>query len=102
MKILVDYRGRRIRLEDERLDHILKHREMANMELTLEKTLLEPERVVQSKSDDDAFMFYAYQKETLFGDKWLCVVVKYTDSPFVLTAYLTDAIKKGKELWRKK
>jgi len=49
-----------------------------------------------------AELFYSYQKETLFGDKWLCVVVKFSDDPFVLTAYLTDAIKKGPELWRKK
>ena len=34
------------------------------------------------------------------GDKWLCVVVKYTaDDAFVLTAYLTDKLKKGEQLW---
>ena len=34
------------------------------------------------------------------GDKYLCVVVKVvgTDA-FVLTAYLTDTIKKGQQLW---
>ena len=102
MKILDDYKARRVRLEDERLAHILEHREMAGMESVIEQTLRDPERVVQSRSDATAELYYSYQKETSFGDKWLCVVVKFTDSPFVLTAYLTDAIKKGKELWRKK
>ena len=64
MKTFVDYRGRRIRLEDERLSHIVQHREMAKMELALEKTLLEPEQVIQSKSDEAAELYYSYQKET--------------------------------------
>jgi len=49
MKILLDYKGRRIRLEDERLVHILEHREMSKMESTLEQTLRDSERVVQSQ-----------------------------------------------------
>jgi hypothetical protein len=36
----------------------------------------------------------------MVGDKWLCVVVKYRrEGAFVLTAYLTDKPKKGKQLW---
>jgi len=72
------------------------------MEQMLEQTLRDPERVVQSKSDETARLYYRYQIGTLFRDKWLCVVIKYTNDPFVLTAYLTDAVKKGQELWRKK
>jgi hypothetical protein len=34
------------------------------------------------------------------GDKWLCVVVKYAvNDAFVVTASLTDKLKKGKPLW---
>jgi len=37
------------------------------------------------------------------GDKWLCVVVKYgTNDAFVVTAYLTDQLKKGAQLWPRK
>ena len=37
---------------------------------------------------------------TRVGDKYLCVVVKVVgDDAFVLTAYLTDTIKKGHQLW---
>jgi hypothetical protein len=37
---------------------------------------------------------------TLVGDKYLCVAVKIraTDA-FVLTAYLTDRVKRGVPLW---
>lgn len=102
MKILVDYQGRHIRLTDERLNHILEHPEMRDMETKIKETLTQPERVVKSNTDENAQLFYRYQTGTLFGDKWLCVVVKYTYDPFLLTAYLTDKIKKGQELWRKK
>jgi len=34
------------------------------------------------------------------GDKFLCVAVKVVDNDaFVLTAYLTDTIKKGRQVW---
>jgi hypothetical protein len=34
------------------------------------------------------------------SDKWLCVVVKYAvNDAFVVTASLTDKLKKGKPLW---
>jgi hypothetical protein len=37
---------------------------------------------------------------TRVGDKYLCVVVKLiADDAFVLTAYLTDTVKKGRLLW---
>ena len=36
----------------------------------------------------------------MVGDKYLCVVVKVLPADaFVLTAYLTDKVKKGEQLW---
>jgi len=36
------------------------------------------------------------------GRKWLCIVVKFFEhDAFVVTAYLTDLVKKGKVLWPK-
>lgn len=103
MQLLTDHRGRKVRLTDERLQHILEHPEMASMQANLAETLREPERVVQSRSDRTALLFYRSYLSTLVGDKWLCVVVKYLKrSAFVLTAYLTDKPKKGKTLWRRK
>ena len=40
---------------------------------------------------------------TEVGDKYLCVVVKtIKHDAFVLTAYLTDVIKKGEIIWLRK
>jgi hypothetical protein len=37
---------------------------------------------------------------TMVGDKFLCVVVKFGGSDaFVLTAYLTEKIKNGVQIW---
>lgn len=102
MRLLHDYKGLAIRLTDERLAHILEHPEMADLEQAIEETLLQPERVVESFSDPTAKLHYRYYEKTLVGGKYLCVVVKTADADaFVLTAYLTDKVKKGKSIWPK-
>ncbi|PYT08948.1 MAG: hypothetical protein DMF49_03805 [Acidobacteria bacterium] len=100
MKLLHDFQGLAIRLTDERRAHILEHPEMASMEAAIEETLLQPERVVQSFSDPQARLYYRFYFRTMMGGKYLCVVVKTLEADaFVLTAYLTDRIKKGVPLW---
>ena len=100
MKVLHDFQGIAIRLTDERRAHILGHPEMAPLEPAIEETLLHPERVVQSFSDPQAHLYYRFYFRTIVGNKFLCVVVKTLDNDaFVLTAYLTDRIKKGVALW---
>jgi len=100
MKLLHDFDGLPIRLTDERRDHILEHPEMAEMEPAIEDTLRDPERVVQSMSDPEVHLYYRYYFRTVVGGKFLCVVVKMGEpSAFVLTAYLTDRMKKGERLW---
>ena len=103
MKIFRDYRGRSIRLTDERLKHILEHPEMKGLLSSVKETLLEPQRVIQSLSDQDANLYYRYYIGTKVGDKYLCVVVKTIQKDsFILTAYLTDSIKKGEIIWLRK
>jgi hypothetical protein len=100
MRILHDHEGLAIRLTDERLAHILDHPEMAGMMEAIEETLRRPERVVESFSDPQARLYYRYYLGTLVGDKFLCVVVKLAGGEaFILTAYLTDRIKRGFPLW---
>jgi hypothetical protein len=102
MEGLYDYRGSAIRLTDERLAHILEHPEMEDLEDAVQATLLRPECVVESFSDPQARLYYRFYVGTLVGDKFVCVVVKVVgDDAFVLTAYLTDRIKKGVVLWPK-
>ena len=58
--------------------------------------------MVESLSAPSAALHYRYFLGTRIGDKWLCVVVKYAElDAFVLTAYLTDKLKKGILLWPK-
>ena len=103
MKVLQDYQGRNVRLMDERLQHILEHPEMADLEGALEETLREPQFVIQSRTDPAAELSYRFYLGIKVGDKWLCVVVKYAaNDAFVVTAYLTDQLKKGTQLWPNK
>ena len=100
MKILHDVQGLAIQLTDERRDHILEHPEMAEMEPAIEETRRHPERVVQSISDPAVHLYYRFYFRTVVGGKFLCVVVKMgVAGAFVLTAYLTNRIKKGDRLW---
>lgn len=90
-----------IRLTYERLAHVLDHPEMTGMEAAIDDTLLGPETMIQSQSDDQARLYYRSYRSTPVGEKLLCVVVKVPreDDAFVLTAYLTDKLKRGEVIW---
>ena len=103
MKIYRDYKGQSIRLTEERRKHIFEHPEMKSLMPRIQETLLEPQRVIKSLSDSDANLYYKFYVGTMVGDKYLCVVVKMIKrDAFILTAYLTDAIKKGEIIWLRK
>ena len=103
MKIIRDFERQSIRLTEERSHHILEHPEMQGMSESIIETLQTPQKVMQSLSDPDAHLYYRFYIGTRVGDKYLCVVAKITShDAFILTAYLTDTIKKGVVLWQKK
>ena len=84
------------------LAHILEHPEMRRQEAGIAETLAMPETVLQSRTDSAVRLFYRAYKGLSVGDKYLCVVVKYTEATrFVITAYFTDKVKKGEVLWKK-
>lgn len=99
-----DVRGRSVRLTDERRAHIEnEHPEMEGQIARIEATLLDPDLVVRSKVDTEVEQFYRYYGDTPVGGKHMCVIVKGGSAgPFVVTAYLTDTVKRGEELWRRK
>ncbi|MGQ0656773.1 MAG: hypothetical protein ACT4NU_01560 [Chromatiales bacterium] len=73
---------------------------MSVLEPAIEATLAMPECVMQSLSDEQVRLYYRFYVGTKVGDKHLCVVVKVLpDDAFVITAYLTDKVKKGIQLW---
>ena len=99
-----DYQGTLIRLTEERRFHILSHPEMRNLIDELEVVLQIPDRVVQSLSDPQVNLYYRWYRNTPVGEKFLCVVAKFKkkeNDAFVITAYLTDTMKKGTVLWLK-
>ena len=97
-----DVWGNSISLTEERRAHLLEHPEMRKQEDRLAETLLEPDVVIQSPSDDTVRLFHLFYKRLTIGDKYLCVVVKYREgSVFIITAYFTDKVKSGGVLWKK-
>jgi len=104
MKWFKDVHNRRIRLTDERQEHIeADHPEMSGQIGRIQDTLLSPDIVVRSIADPDVELSYRHYDTTPVTDKYLCVVVKVLiGNLFILTAYFTDTIKRGEVLWERK
>jgi hypothetical protein len=99
-EVFRDYAGRSVRLTPERRRHILEHPEMLEWMEKISEVLARPEHVVRSRLDPASELFYEWKTRTRVGPKYLCVVVvAKQDDAFVLTAYLTNAVKKGETSW---
>ncbi len=97
-----DVWGNSISLTEERRVHLLEHPEMREQEGKIAETLLEPDAIIQSRSDDTIRLFHRFYKKLAIGDKYLCVVVKYAEGDvFIITAYFSDKVKSGGVLWKK-
>lgn len=87
MRVIEDRFGKLVRLTDERIEHILEHPEMSQLLPCVDETIRNPEIVRISRSDCMVRLHYAFLRETLFGSKWHCVVIKYQQqNAFVVTA----------------
>jgi len=74
----------------------IKHPVMAGREREVMDVLQNPSEIRQSKSDAMVYLFYKGER---IG-RWVCAVAKRLDgSGFLITAYLTDAIKEGEQIW---
>jgi hypothetical protein len=104
MKIFQDYKGRPVKLADERVEHLeSQHPEMMSQGKRISETLPHPERVIRSKTDSSVELFYKHYRTTPVSEKFLCIVMKAAkDDNFVIIAYYTDRIKGGDLLWEKK
>ncbi|MDD5617334.1 MAG: hypothetical protein PHH85_14150 [Candidatus Methanoperedens sp.] len=104
MKWFKDIQNRQIRLTIERQQHIeLDHPEMSGQIGKIQETLINPDVIVESRTDPDVELFYRHYDATPVTEKYLCVVVKILVSDlFIITAYFTDTIKRGKIVWEKK
>lgn len=84
--------GRLIRVTKRHWDYITnKHESVIGLEEQISKTLRTPVYVRLSKEDEDVYLYYAP-----YGNYFLCVVCRHLNGDgFIITAYLTDNIKKG-------
>jgi hypothetical protein len=70
---------------------------MMGLERTIQQTLEVPEAVRRSTSDPVRVrLYYRRFGGPVVKDRYICVVVKLQgDDAFVLTAYITDSVKRG-------
>ncbi len=102
MKALGDVFGNLIEMTDERWDHVCEqHPELKSRIKKVVATLQDPDIVKASRSDRSVRLYCKYF-DNLYGGKYILVVVKSNKRHFLITAYITDYIKAGGELWRRR
>jgi len=75
-----------------------KHPSLKGKEKDIITLLKAPEEVRKSRSDPNVFLFYG----SMGKKRWLCAVTKKeNDIGFIVTAYPTDSIKIGEQVWKK-
>jgi hypothetical protein len=76
----------------------IKHPIMAGRESDVTDTLKSPDEVRRSRHDPAVYLFYKSKR----ARRWLCAVVKRLDGEgFLVTSYMTDAVKEGVKIWPK-
>lgn len=91
-----------MRLTNERLEHIEARNEMKNQLVKIRETLSKPEKVLLSNHDEEVYLYYKNYPKTPVTNKFLSVIVNITsDDAFILTAFFTDKIKTGVQIWPK-
>jgi len=59
--------------------------------------------IIRSTVDAEVELCYRHYKIAPVTEKFLCLVVKVlTDDLFIITAYLTNEIKRAETLWQRK
>jgi len=77
---------------------IVKHPDIADLELEIQQALANPDEIRRSSRDPNVLLFYLVLKER----RWVVSVARRLNSyGFLITAYQTDAIKEGETLWHK-
>jgi hypothetical protein len=76
----------------------LKHPSIKGKENEIKEALRNPDSIRQSYTDKKVYLFYKK-----YGRNYLCVIVRHLNGKgFIITAYLTNKIKEGRQIWQKK
>ena len=74
-----------------------KHPIMSGRQRDIQETLENHGEIRRSRKDPNVYLFYRAGRPK----RWLCAVVKRLEGEgFLVTAYVTDAIKIGESAWR--
>ena len=90
--------SKRIYVTKSRWDLIIgtKHLEIKGKEKEVKEALINPDEIRLSKSDTSVYLYYKH-----YGKLSLSVVVKHNNGEgFIITAYYTDRIKEGKQIYK--
>lgn len=75
----------------------VKHPVMADKLELVKTALTDPDEIRQSKSDKNVLLFYRKDEK-----RWVCAVTRRLNGEgFLITAYPTDAIKEGEQIWNR-
>lgn len=76
----------------------LKHPSIAKYEKQVKETLLKPDEIRKSQQDERVQLYYKH-----IGKLNICVVVDHIQETegYIITAYLTDRIKEGEQIYVK-
>ncbi len=76
---------------------VVKHPSIKGKEKEVQKTLKSPDIIRVSNSDKNIFLYYKK-----YCKNYLCVVVRHENGDgFIITVYITNKIKEGKQVWKK-
>jgi hypothetical protein len=74
----------------------IKHPVMMGHDREVTEALENPAEIRRSRSDPTVYLFY----REAGSDRWICAVAKRLNGEgFLITTYLTDAIKEGDRIW---
>lgn len=92
-----DLLGINFRLTEERWKHIIRrHPEIKAKKKFISRTLAKPDIIVVSKLDPSVHIYQSKRE-----DDYYFTVVVHTLDRFIITAYITNQIKRGVVLWKK-
>lgn len=95
-EVLKDYKGRSIRLTDERWAHIASHIEMVGQRERIIETLHEPDSIVATIRDATIHVYQRFYAQTPVTSKYMLVGVKILEEDaFIVTAFYSRKSKKG-------
>ena len=74
----------------------IKHPVMRGREDDVQSALMKPDEIRRSRNDPSVHLFYRLERP----NRWTCAVVKRLNGDgFLITAFPTDAIKEGEQVW---